>query len=285
MITKANINSLIIFKKALKMTKINVAGYWTGEIVGTNLGGLVLDLKQDGDKVTGVAKMHEPALGIYEYAVTGNVTDTLSFQLAPRKNPNQLRLGAIRGVAQLADSNTLKGRWNSEIGTEGAFNAKRSDFSNLARDMPKSNSVFIVHGHDEGAKHSVARFIERLGITPVILQEQINRGMTIIEKFEDFASRAGFAVVVITPDDVGYPVGEEEKKAKRARQNVILELGYFSARVGRNKTLVLTKGEVEMPSDILGLVYEPMDGNEGWKVRLARELKAAGFEVDLNKAI
>jgi predicted nucleotide-binding protein len=267
------------------MTTINVEGYWTGDMKGTNPGGLVLELKQDGGKVTGLAKMHEPAFGIYEYVVNGNASGGLSFQLIPQKGPNHVRLGTVRGLAKLIDQDTLEGRWKSDIGTEGIFKAKRSDSSNLVRDMPKSNSVFIVHGHDEGAKHSVARFIERLGVTPVILQEQINRGMTVIEKFEEFASRAGFAVVVITPDDVGYPVGQEEKKGTRARQNVILELGYFAALLGRSKTLVLTKGDVEMPSDILGLVYEPMDGNEGWKMRLARELKAAGFVVDLNKAI
>jgi predicted nucleotide-binding protein len=62
-------------------------------------------------------------------------------------------------------------------------------------------------------------------------------------------------------------------------------LGYFAARLGRQRTVVLTKGDVELPSDILGLVYEPMDVGEGWKLRLARELKAAGFAIDLNNAI
>lgn len=109
--------------------------------------------------------------------------------------------------------------------------------------------------------------------------------MTVIEKFEEFAGRAGFAVVLMTPDDFGYPVGKEEEKKSRPRQNVVLELGYFSAKLGRDKTLVLTKGDIEMPSDVLGLVYEAMDKNEGWKMRLARELKAAGFAIDMNKAI
>ena len=109
--------------------------------------------------------------------------------------------------------------------------------------------------------------------------------MTVIEKFEDFAARAGFAVVLMTPDDYGYPSGKEEEKKHRPRQNVVLELGYFAACLGRNKTFVLVKGEIEMPSDVLGLVYERMDNNEGWKIRLARELKSAGFNIDLNRAI
>jgi predicted nucleotide-binding protein len=89
----------------------------------------------------------------------------------------------------------------------------------------------------------------------------------------------------MTPDDFGYPGGKEEEKKHRPRQNVVLELGYFAARLGRDKTLVLTRGDVEMPSDFLGLVYEAMDKGEGWKMRLARELKAAGFDIDLNRAI
>jgi len=109
--------------------------------------------------------------------------------------------------------------------------------------------------------------------------------MTVIEKFEDFASRAGFAVVLMTPDDMGHAAGNEKDKKPRPRQNVVLEMGYFVGRLGRARTLVLTKGEVEMPSDVLGLVYEPMDKTEGWKIRLARELRASGFEIDLNLAL
>jgi predicted nucleotide-binding protein len=190
----------------------------------------------------------------------------------------------VQVIATLDADGGLVGRWKSDIGTEGIFRATRFD-PKLKSDLPKTNSVFLVHGHDEGAKHSVARFLEQLGITPVILQEQINRGMTVIEKFEDLAGRAGFAVVLMTPDDMGHAVGKEQEKCYRPRQNVILELGYFVGRIGRSKTLVLTKGQVEMPSDVLGLVYESMDRNEGWKMRLARELKASGFEIDLNRAI
>jgi len=196
-----------------------------------------------------------------------------------------IQLGQLQIVGALQPENVLSGRWRSSIGTEGIFSVKRSEAAVLAEHLPSKNSVFLVHGHDDGAKHGVARFLEQLGIQPVILQEQINRGMTVIEKFEDFAKRAGFAVVLMTPDDFGYAVNCEQSKRHRPRQNVVLELGYFAAKLGRDKTFVLTKGNVEMPSDVLGLVYQSMDGSEGWKMRLARELKAAGFQIDLNRAI
>ena len=98
-------------------------------------------------------------------------------------------------------------------------------------ELPDLTRVFVVHGHDDGARHSVARFLERLDLTPIVLAEAPSRGRTIIEKLEHHA-RAKFAVVLLTPDDVGYPAGAKENVCSRARQNVILELGYFLAFLG-----------------------------------------------------
>ncbi|AJG22217.1 putative nucleotide-binding protein [Cupriavidus basilensis] len=146
--------------------------------------------------------------------------------------------------------------------------------------MPMSNKVFIVHGHDDGARQSVARFLEKIGFEPIILQEQANRGRTIIEKFEEHGD-VGFAVVLLTPDDEGRAKGGELQP--RARQNVVLELGYFIGRLGRHKVCALKSGDLELPSDYQGVLWETMDAGGGWKLSLARELKAAGHEVDLNK--
>lgn len=265
---------------------IDYSGYWTGTISGTNQGGFTLDLRQNDELVTGTATISEPQFGQYEYSFEGTAGDSLSVHMTPVRQSNPLfELGVVQAVATISGDGKLSGRWRSSIGTEGILMATRFEGSALSGELPNNNSVFLVHGHDEGTKHGVARFLERLGITPVILQEQVNRGMTVIEKFEEFAKRAGFAVVLLTPDDFGYPVGREEEKQHRARQNVVLELGFFSAKLGREKTFVLIKGDVEMPSDILGLVYEKIDVSEGWKIKLARELRSAGFEVDMNRVV
>jgi len=263
----------------------NLTGYWTGTLSGTNSGGISLNIKQLDNRIFGIGKFHEPALGYYEYSIEGKVEENISFSLLPGKNPLGLILGKVTAIGVIETENKITGRWRSEIGTEGAFIIERFNVKEIEKELPKKNSVFIVHGYDEGARQSVARFIEKLGIEPVILQEQINKGMTVLEKFEIFADRAGFAVVLMTPDDKGYPVNRESEAKTRARQNVILELGYFAAKLGRDRTLVLTKGDLELPSDIFGLVYEKMDQGEGWKMRLARELKEVGFEIDMNKAI
>lgn len=148
--------------------------------------------------------------------------------------------------------------------------------------------VFIVHGQDEEAKAIVARFVERCGLSPIILHEQPNGGRTIIEKFEDEAD-VGFAIVLLTPDDVGGPSGGVDAGStvlqSRARQNVILELGYFTGRLGRGRVAALKKGEIELPSDIYGVVWTPLSGDDAWKVSLARELRKAGYDIDVARAL
>jgi predicted nucleotide-binding protein len=146
-----------------------------------------------------------------------------------------------------------------------------------------STEVFIVHGRVEAAKEQVARVIERAGLKAVILHEQPHGGKTIIEKFEKHGGAAGFAVVIATPDDVGGLVGEAQKP--RARQNVIGEMFWFAGKLGRDRVCVLVKGDVDMPSDIAGVGYTPMDDHGGWKSKLLSELEEAGYEnIDWRKA-
>jgi predicted nucleotide-binding protein len=145
-----------------------------------------------------------------------------------------------------------------------------------------SGKVFVVHGHDEGARETVARFIGNLGLAPIILHEQASQGRTIVEKLERHGD-VGYAVVLLTPDDVG---GTDPARLQpRARQNVILELGYFLGRLGRIRVCALYRGELELPSDYMGVIYIPFDSGGGWRLSLAKELRAADFDVDMNKAL
>jgi predicted nucleotide-binding protein len=147
---------------------------------------------------------------------------------------------------------------------------------------PSVTKIFVVHGHDIGARDSVARFLQQVGLEPIILQEQPDRGLAIIEKFEAHANQITFAVVLLTPDDVGALAAASAESA-RARQNVIFELGYFVGILGRGRVCLLRKGDVEIPSDLYGVIYTDMDNLEGWKLKLFRELKAAGLEIDATK--
>jgi len=150
--------------------------------------------------------------------------------------------------------------------------------------QPTGSDVFIVHGHDEGVKSEVARFIEKLDLKAVILHEQANKGRTIIEKFEDHAN-VGFAVVLMTPDDIGGKNEPGSDLKPRARQNVILELGFFLGKLGRERVCALYKGDVEIPSDYMGVLFVSLDQGVDWRAVLAREITAAGIKANLKGAI
>lgn len=143
--------------------------------------------------------------------------------------------------------------------------------------------VFVVHGHNEGLRESVARFLEKVGLKAIILHEQPNSGRTIIEKFEDH-SNVSFAVVLLTADDVGRKKADLESANQfRARQNVIFELGFFIGKLGRRKVCAIYETGVELPSDYQGNLYVNYDAAGSWKLLLAKELKSGGVSVDLNK--
>ena len=131
-----------------------------------------------------------------------------------------------------------------------------------------TRKVFIVHGHDETMKEAVARALVKLDLEPVILHEQPNKGRTI----NDFA--------YAKDSDV-------DNKKSRARQNVILELGYFIGKLGREHVLPLYKEEpdFEIPSDYSGVLFTSFDNKGMWQLNLVKELKACGFEVDANKLL
>jgi hypothetical protein len=142
-----------------------------------------------------------------------------------------------------------------------------------------SRKIFLVHGHADEVKQTVAKYLQTLNLDVVILHEQPNQGKTIIEKFEKHSDAVGFAVVLLTPDDTGAPIGDATKTKKRARQNVILELGYFIGKLGRGRVCPIYIEGVELPSDLHGVLWVAYDKNGEWRSSLAKEINAAGIEV------
>lgn len=145
----------------------------------------------------------------------------------------------------------------------------------------KNNKVFIVHGHDKEMRETVARFIEKIELEAIILYEQANSGKTIIEKIEENTD-VRYGIVLYSPCDHGKSQNEEELK-NRARQNVVLEHGYLMGKLGRKNVIALTKGELELPSDLSGVINPKYDSEGFWKFKVAKELKENGLEIDLNK--
>jgi len=159
------------------------------------------------------------------------------------------------------------------------FSVKKNSLTKI---KINKNQVFIVHGHDEEAKTKTARFVEKLGFEAIVLHEKASESKTIIEKIEKY-SNVGFGIVLYTPCDIGGKQSKEPQLKQRARQNVVFEHGFLIGKIGRSNVCALVKGEVEIPNDISGVVYVQMDNSDAWRYSIANEMKAAGYEVDLNK--
>jgi predicted nucleotide-binding protein len=149
-----------------------------------------------------------------------------------------------------------------------------------------SRKVFVVYGHDPGARAQLDAMLRRWQLEPLILDQLPSGGQTIIEKLDSVRRQANFAVVLVTPDDEGHAKGKAEEKAFRARQNVVLELGMMLAHLGRSRVAILMKSDVNMerPSDIQGLLYIPFkDDVEEAKVTLVKEMAEQGIHVDMKR--
>jgi predicted nucleotide-binding protein len=139
--------------------------------------------------------------------------------------------------------------------------------------------VFIIHGQDALLKTEVQLLMNRAGVQSVVLHEMPDRGRTIIENLVGETERAGYAIALLTPDDL------TDGGQGRARQNVILEIGYFLGKLGKERLRMIVKEGVEVPSDLQGILYEKHDANGAWKMRLLKEMRAVGMFVDLQSVI
>lgn len=152
--------------------------------------------------------------------------------------------------------------------------------SRLDLDAP----IFLVHGHDLGRREVVRRFLTTVTDRDVVvLADQPNRGQDLLGKLLEHAQKAAFAVVLLTPDDEGGKIGSGERSS-RARQNVVFELGMFVGILGRDRVAALNEPSIEIPTDFSGVAYIGIEG-ESWQIELARELKAAGIDVFLGRAL
>jgi predicted nucleotide-binding protein len=216
------------------------------------------------------------------------INEWLEYAGAPRKLPDNF--GDRKGISRRFDLRQLI----REIPDEGirdllsglhipeskwAYQTSVDTAQKLALAVAVGGPIFVVHGRDHASLHYVVRVLQNsTGREIVVLHEQANAGRTILEKFEQHAAGAAYAVVLLTADDEGGLAGGTTNA--RARQNVIFELGFFFAELGRKRVAVLVSEGVEKPSDIDGLVYIDLDAGGAWKHTLVKELEAAGVSVD-----
>lgn len=143
----------------------------------------------------------------------------------------------------------------------------------------RSRAIFIIHGHDRLALLELKNFLfsKFPNVVPLVLAEEALAAATIPEKLEVIAGKAVAAIALLTPDDSTLDRGQTPVVSARSRQNVVLEVGWFWARLGRERCFLLRKGEVELPSDLAGIEYHkftnsPAECSESIRAFLERAL-------------
>jgi predicted nucleotide-binding protein len=217
-------------------------------------------------------------------------------------DPDRLRRHAVRLVSAIADKlPTASGRSPlsrdeaRELAEITAQEVRKSTLRERDSEAPPPNSLFVVHGHDLTARDQVCEFVRSLSIEPIVLSQTLGQSQSLLQKFFAVSQRARFAVVLLTADDFGAsllqynePDVADRALQFRARQNVILELGFFYGQLGWENVFVLLKRaprvfpNFERPSDLDGVVFDEVDDSGRWKTTLASKLAEAGFALTAN---
>jgi|SRR6185437_12187525 len=215
--------------------------------------------------------------------------NNIGFEAKAIQNGTQFRL-ADGAIANVYDSGKvvwqgkdtdLAARVKALCGADQEADSGAAPSAPGTTKVDANNKVFIVYGHDVEAREQLELLLRRMKLEPVILQNLPVGGDTIIEKLEGNLD-VRYACVLLTPDDEGHPSGTPRDKKFRARQNVVLELGMFLVRLGRKRVAILHKGNLELPSDIAGLIYIKFNKRvDEVKDRLAAELQEAGFHINI----
>lgn len=232
----------------------------------------------------------------YKFSQNGTISGLPLYkvvEVAPgtRQSVDSTPASRAKTAVELLDSRSARqpsliqewGTISQAVSVAGGAPGTKGIATNAHTSSQDEKRIFIVHGHDETAKNFVHLFLNRLTSTDaVVLHEQGNSGQSLIEKLENAANKVSFAVVLLTPDDLGKAKTAPDLEP-RGRQNVVFEMGYFMALLGRDKVAVLHASDVTEPGDVRGMLYIPYESfAHDWKGKLAGELQAAGIGVDLS---
>ena len=153
--------------------------------------------------------------------------------------------------------------------------------------LKQTQPIFVAYGYNEAMKDEVVTTLQKLEFPVIVREKTAEEGKTFTTNFIEFHD-IGFAVVVLSGDDFGYPKEHEAHQAKlRPRQQIVFELGFLAGKLGRDHVFVLHQDSknFELPTAFFDVLYVPYRKMGEWQLQLLRQLKRAGYPVDANKLI
>lgn len=183
----------------------SIAGNWTGSFEGTNSGGIAFSVNQNEKQLTGVATMYEAGIGVYAYTIWGEVGANIRLQLRPLVELRGQIFGVIDVTCSIGEGGVLEGTWQSSIGTNGVFSARRyQDANAVDSGVVRPKNVFVSYSRidknflDELLVH--LRPLEHAGLVDAWSDQRIKASQMWKQEIQAALGRAQVAILMISPD-------------------------------------------------------------------------------------
>jgi predicted nucleotide-binding protein len=198
------------------------------------------------------------------------------------RDPEESAKSSVENAAEAPNPGDDEG----EVDLAANIEATTIEVNERAKTMEGTGSrkVLVIQGEDGKKGMEVLSFLRKLELDPVIPAEQPGQRMRLMEEFEQNPGIV-FAITLLTGDDVGYPRGKPEESWPRPKQDLIFELGFLVGRLRQSLVCALHEEGLDLPSEYSGKIFVPFDADGLWRLLIARAMKIAQVQVDLNKAM
>jgi hypothetical protein len=223
-----------------------------------------------------------------EYAEFGNFVDQFYEEMDYRLN--KLRMvhkrvesageGASTPASSPAGNQGSQGNMNESAPTHSSASPKSSPTTEshmpaaaAAANVQGHKVLFVSHGPKDPSSEAVLSFIQQLSL-PIMEADHTNGLIDTLEGRNDM----GFVVVMNAADHV------EQGKGAIAESSVF-KLGYCAGKLGMKRMCMMHAPTHPSTGETHGIAHLAVDGNGGWQLHLARQMKRAGLDIDLNRLV
>jgi len=164
-----------------------------------------MSIDQNGPLLGGIATMHEHAYGVYQYSISGEIGPPIRLHLRPMTEASPyFQLGVIEAQCALGADGLVRGRWQSTIGTNGAFTLRKYEENKAAPSRgAEQRLVFISYSHSDKAYLDELlvhlKPLEKKGLIDAWSDERIKAGSLWKTEIEAALSKAKVAILLISP--------------------------------------------------------------------------------------
>lgn len=143
--------------------------------------------------------------------------------------------------------------------------------------LSQTKVLLIQCSRNGTARQAICRFASQMSISLEIVDYNPDQPHSIIDQLYNHRD-AKFAIVYW-----GEPAGRELPGSAHPERYVGFVLGFALGRLGRGRVFILGSTTTPPLPGFARILVAQLDSTGGWQIQLARRMKTAGVDIDLNK--